>query len=186
MSIFDTMSIMPDVINESYTIAHARQVFSRMRDRCPKEYEEKKLSIRQAAELLNVDHKTLHQRIRLNLLNPQKEMDENKYIKRMLVSVRDLADMLIEKPLKECSGKPAKRYTKEEIEELKNTGRVASRSYDSYKVKANRLGLSLRKIRAHVQCAEAAADTNEQAETAYNSAMLQGLKPYAGNTGTSA
>lgn len=46
MSIFDTMSVMPDVLNETYTIAHARHVFSRMRDRCPKEYEEKPLGER--------------------------------------------------------------------------------------------------------------------------------------------
>lgn len=143
-----------EMFNEHYSISHARHVFSRMRDRCPKEYEEKKLSIRQAAELLNVDHKTLHQRIKSGLLNVKEETADNKYVKRMLVSVRDLADMLIAKPLKACSGKPAKRYTKEEIEELKNTGKVASRSYDSYKVKANRLGLSLRKIRANIICVD--------------------------------
>jgi hypothetical protein len=128
-----------------------------MRDRCPKEYEEKKLSIRQAAELLNVDHKTLRQRIRAKLLSVRTERSDNDHVKRMLVSVRDLADMLIAKPLKGCSGKPVRRYTEGEIEELRNTGKVASRTYDSYKVKANRLGLSLREIRAHVLCAEAAA-----------------------------
>jgi hypothetical protein len=145
MSIFDTMSVMPDVLNESYTIAHARHIFSRMRDRCPKEYEAKRLTIRQASELLNVDHRTLHQRI--DILNPKKEMADNKHVKRMLVSLRDLADMLIEKPLKACSGKPAKRYTTDEIEELKKTGRVASRTYGSYKVKAYRLGLKLRELK---------------------------------------
>ena len=81
----------------------------------------------------------------------------------MLVSVRDLADMLIQKPLKECSGKPAKRYSKEEIEELKRTGKVTGRTYDSYKVKAHRLGMKLKEIRAHVVCAEPPAE-NQGAE----------------------
>jgi len=160
MSLADSLSTGENtfvgMFNEHYTLAHARQVFSRMRDRCPKEYEEKKLSIRQAAELLNVDHKTLHQRIKRGLLKVKKDQAENKYVKRMLVSVRGLADMLIEKPLKDCFGKPVKRYTEEEIEELKNTGKVSSRSYDSYKVKASRLDLSLRSIKAHVECMEAA------------------------------
>jgi hypothetical protein len=68
MSLTDSLSTMPEVFNEHYTLSHARHVFSRMRDRCPREYEEKRITIRQAAELLNVDHKTLHQRIAL--LNP--------------------------------------------------------------------------------------------------------------------
>jgi hypothetical protein len=65
----------------------------------------------------------------------------------MLVSVRDIADMIINYPLKECSGKPAKRYTQNDIEELKNIGKVTGRTYDSYKVKAHRLGLKLRELR---------------------------------------
>jgi hypothetical protein len=146
MSLTDSLSTFPEVFGEHYSISHARHVFSNMRDRCPKEYEEKKLSIRQAAELLNVDHKTLHQRIKLKLLIPKKEK-AGRYVKRMLVSVRDIADMIINCPLKECSGKPVKRYTQNEIEELKNTGKVTGRTYDSYKVKAPRLGLKLRELR---------------------------------------
>jgi len=125
-----------------------------MRDRCPKEYEEKKLSIRQAAELLNVDHRTIHQRIKLGLLKVKKEEAKNKYVKRMLVSVRDLADMLIEKPLKGCFGKPAKRYTPDEIKELKSNGIVTSRTYNSYKCKAHRLGLKLRELKSNIEAAE--------------------------------
>jgi len=147
MNLSDSLSTFPEVFNEHYSLSHAKHVFSNMRDRCPKEYEEKKISIRQAAELLNVDHKTLHQRIEKGLLKVKKEKADNNYVKRMLVSVRDLADMLIEKPLKKCSGKPAKRYTKEEIEELRETGKVSSRTYDSYKVKAHRLGLKLKELR---------------------------------------
>jgi hypothetical protein len=144
MSLTDSLSndenTFVGMFNEHYTLSHAKHIFSRMRDRDPKAYEEKKLSIRQAAELLNVDHKTLHQRIKM--LKPKKEK-AGRYVKRMLVSVRDLADMIILKPLKACSGKPAKRYSKEEIEELKRTGKVTGRTYDSYKVKAHRLGFKL-------------------------------------------
>jgi hypothetical protein len=147
MSITDSLSTFQGVFNEHYTFSHARHVFSRMRDRCPKEYEEKRLSIRQAAELLNIDHKTLHQRIKLDLIKPKKVVANNGYVKKRLVSVRDLADMLIEKPLKACSGKNVNRYTPGEIDELKTTGKVAGRSYDSYKVKACRLGLKLKELR---------------------------------------
>lgn len=91
--------------------------------------------------MLNVDHKTIHQRIRAGLLKVKNDRAYNRYIKRMLVSMRDLADMLIEKPLKACSGQPARRYTQEEIEELKTTGKVNGRSYDSYKVKECRIGI---------------------------------------------
>jgi len=158
MSITESLSTCPEIFNEHYSLSHAKHIFSRMRDRDPKAYEEKKLSIRQAAELLNVDHKTIHQRIRCGLLKVKKEKAKNKYVKRMLVSVRDLADMLIEKPFKDCFGKPACRYTIDEINELKKTGRVSTRSYDSYKVKAHRLGLKLREIRAHIVCAEPPAE----------------------------
>lgn len=82
------------------------------------------------------------------------EQADNKYVKRLLVSVRDLADMIIVNPLRERSGKPARRYSPEEIAELKNSGKVVGRTYNSYKVKAHRLGLSLRELRAHVVCAE--------------------------------
>ena len=152
MSIADSLSndesTFVGMFNEHYSLSHARHVFSRMRDRCPKEYEEKRLSIRKAAELLNVDHKTIHQRIRSGLLKVKREEAKNGYVKRMLVSVRDLADMLIEKPLKGCFGKPVRRYTVSEIDELKKTGKVSSRSYDSYRVKACRLGLKLRELNA--------------------------------------
>jgi hypothetical protein len=147
MSITESLSTFPEVFGEHYTLARAKDVFSNMRDRCPKEYEEKKLSIRQAAELLNVDHKTLHQRIRAKLLKPKKEKADNKYVKRMLVSMRDLADMIIAKPLKACSGNPARRYTQNEILELKTTGMAKGRTYDSYKVKACRLGIKLRDLK---------------------------------------
>jgi hypothetical protein len=46
MSITDSLSTFPEVFGEHYTLAGAKYMFSRMRDRCPKEYEEKKLSIR--------------------------------------------------------------------------------------------------------------------------------------------
>ena len=154
MDITESLSTFPEIFNEHYSLSHAKHVFSRMRDRDPKAYEEKKLSIRQAAEILNVDHKTIHQRIRTGLLKVKNEKAENKYVKRMLVSVRDLADMLIEKPFKDCFGKPARRYTIDEINELKKTGKVSTRSYDSYKVKAHRLGLKLRELRAPVLGAE--------------------------------
>jgi hypothetical protein len=147
MSITESLSTFPEVFGEHYTLARAQDVFSNMRDRCPKEYEEKKLSIRQAAELLSVDHKTLHQRIRARFLKPKKERADNKYVTRMLVSMRDLADMIIAKPLKACSGNPARRYTQKEILELKTTGKVSGRTYNSYKVKAHRLGLKLREIK---------------------------------------
>jgi transposase-like protein len=122
MSITDSLSSFPEVFGEHYTFARAKDVFSNMRDRCPKEYEEKKLSIRQAAELLNVDHKTIHQRRRAGLLIVMNDRADNRYIKRMLVSMRDLADMLIEKPLKACSGQPARRYTQQNASDMLHDG----------------------------------------------------------------
>ena len=193
MSLTESLSKSDDentfigIFNEHYSLSHAKHVFSRMRDRDPKAYEEKKLSIRQAAEILNVDHKTIHQRIRTGLLKVKNEKAENKYVKRMLVSVRDLADMLIEKPFKDCFGKPARRYTIDEINELKKTGKVSTRSYDSYKVKAHRLGLKLRELRAHVVCAECAPENTSEARlTAYNSAMPGGVPPQICEAQTSA
>lgn len=145
MSITDSLSSISEICGEHYTIARARDVFSRMRDRCPKEYEEKRLSIRQAAELLNVDTRTIRQRIAAKLIKPKIEVADNGYKKRALVSVRDLADMLIEKPLKYCAGKNQRRYTAEEVDELRTTKKVVGRTYNSYKVKAWRLGISLKK-----------------------------------------
>lgn len=144
MNIAESLSTFPEVFNEHYSISHARHVFSRMRDRCPKEYEEKKITIRQAAELLNVDHRTLHQRI--GMLKPKKVICDGHPVK-YLVSIRDLADMLIDKPLKGCAHKTSKRYTKEELNELKTTGKIKGRTYNAYKTKAFRLGLKLKDLR---------------------------------------
>jgi hypothetical protein len=147
MSLTESLSIFPEVFNEHYTISHAKHVFSRMRDRCPVEYEEKKISIRKAAELLNVDHRTLHQRIRLKLMKTKNEKSDNGYTKKIFVSLRDLSDMLIEKPFKKCAGINQNRYTKQEIEELLKTGKVIGRSYNSYKIKAHRLGFKLKNLK---------------------------------------
>ena len=147
MNITDSLSTLPDIFNEHYSISHARHVFSRMKDRCPKQYEEKRISIAKAADILNIDTRTLHQRIKKGIINPKIEQSENGYVKTLLVSLRDLADMLIEHPLKPCACQNRKRYTDIEIEELKNTGRVIGRTYNSYKVKAFRLGIKIGKKR---------------------------------------
>jgi hypothetical protein len=143
MSITESLSTFPEIYNEHYTLIHAKHLFSRMRDRCPKEYEEKIISIRKAAELLNVDPKTLHQRI--GMLKPKAEIT-NGYTKKLLVSLRDLADMLIEKPFRKCVYIPKILWSKQDIDSLVYTGKCKGRTYAACKTKKVRL----RKIRIKI------------------------------------
>jgi hypothetical protein len=146
MSFTESLSTFPEIYNEFYTLSSAKYVFSRMRDRCPKEYEEQKLSLRQAAELLNVDPKTIRQRVNKGQLKCVEDVAGN-YIKRKRVSIRDIADMIIAYPLRPTHGNAQNKYSSYEIEELKTTGKVEGRSYDSYHVKACRMGIKLKDLK---------------------------------------
>lgn len=135
---YEKLSYTQENLNGDINFSNAKYVFSRLKDRCPQYYTERKLSARMAAKLLDIDHKTIFQRLKSGKLEHEKTIEKGRNIYK--ISVRDLSDMLINYPFtNKCLHQTYRLWAKEEEKELILTGVCKGRSKTQCKSKKHML-----------------------------------------------